>query len=292
MCCNITTFYNMKTYLVPIDFSKASVHAAGFAAALSHQTDVDHIILLNAYYVTVYETTLPNPDMVMLTPEEIEANVADRLKKLEHLKKEMEKQVRPGVEISTHLNRTHLLRAIVENAIARDASLVIVGSTGNSSHSDYKIGSHVINIAKLSPVPVIVVPPAYEFEHVTRIVVACDFNKVNETVPLEGLKKLLSRKKLELLVVNVDDSHKHNSGDAERIAQETTLYEMLKPFHPKYAFINSKNVINGILDFAEDNDAQLVIALPHKYSFLQSLIHTSISIQLTKSSAVPVLLLK
>lgn len=282
----------MKTYLVPVDFSKASVHAAEFAAALSHQTDVDHIILLNAYYVSVYETTLPNPDMLMITPEEIEANVTDRLANLEKIKKQLIKQVRPGVEISTHLNRTHLVRAIVENVLTRNADLVIVGSTGNSSHSDYQIGSHIINISKLSPVPVIVVPPRYNFERVTRIVVACDFNRVTETLPLEGLKKLLSKKKLELLVVNVDDNNTHDSGDAERAARETRLYDILKPYHPKYSFINGKNVINGILQFAEDNDAQLVIALPHKYSFLQSLMHTSVSIKLTKSSAVPVLLLK
>lgn len=282
----------MKTYLVPVDFSKASIHAAEFAAALSHQTDVDHIILLNAYYVTVYETTLPSADMVMLTPEDIEKNVTGRLANLEKIKKQLQAQVRPGVEISTHLNRTHLVRGVVENSIARNADLVIIGTKGNSSNSDYQIGSHVINISKASPVPVIVVPPAYNFEHITRIVVACDFNKVTETVPLEALKKLLSKKKLELLVVNVDSAGKHAGGDAEQAAEETVLYDMLKPYHPKYAFINEKNVINGILQFAEDNDAQLVIALPHKYSFLQSLIHTSVSVQLAKISAVPVLLLK
>src|ERR1700761_2038882 len=102
----------MKTYLIPIYFSHASTHAAEFAAALSHQTNVEHIILLNAYYVSPYETMLPNPDMVLLREEEIEQNAADRIKKLEHLKKHLSKLVRPGVEISTHLNRSHLLRAV------------------------------------------------------------------------------------------------------------------------------------------------------------------------------------
>ena len=284
--------YTMKTYLVPIDFSRASVHAAEFAAALSHQTDVEHIVLLNAYYVSVYESTLPNTDMVMLSTEEIEENAADRLKKLEHLKTALYKHVRPGVEITTHLNHTHLVRAVVENSIIYHADLVILGSIGNSSNSDYNIGSHVVKISKASPVPVIVVPPAYDFEKIHRIVVACDFNKVTETVPLQELKKLLTRKKFELLVVNVDDSGKHIGGNTERLAEETALYDMLKPFNPQYFYINQKNIINGILQFAGDHDAQLVIALPHKYSFLQELLHTSVSIQLAKSSAVPILLLK
>jgi len=76
----------MKTYLVPVDFSEAALHAADFAAALSHQTEVEHIILLNAYYVSVYESTLPSPDMVQLGPDEIEQNSAERIAKLESLK--------------------------------------------------------------------------------------------------------------------------------------------------------------------------------------------------------------
>ena len=150
-------FHPMKTYLVPVDFSSASVHAAEYAAALSHQSDVEHIILINAYYVSVYETTLPNPDMVLLMEEEIEQNAAERIKKLEELKVKLIRQVRPGVEIGIHLNRSHLVDAIVENVFKKHADLVILGSVGNSSTDDTQIGSHVFRISKASPVPVIVV---------------------------------------------------------------------------------------------------------------------------------------
>ena len=44
--------------------------AAEFAAELSKQTNVEHIVLLNAYYVSTIETMLPNPDMVQLKEEE------------------------------------------------------------------------------------------------------------------------------------------------------------------------------------------------------------------------------
>jgi hypothetical protein len=115
---------------------------------------------------------------------------------------------------------------------------------------------------------------------------------VKETVPLESLKKLLDRKKFELLVVNIDKESRHLSGDAERKAEESALYNMLKPYQPKYSYVNNPDVINGILQFATDSDAQLVIALPHKYSFFQSLLHDSVSQQLAEIAAVPVLLLK
>jgi len=279
----------MKTYLVPLDFSATGAHAAEYAAALSHQTEVEHIILLNAYYVSVYETMLPSTDMVLVREEEIEQNAAERLKSLEEYKKKLEKKVRPGVKISTHLNRSHLVRAVVENVAAKKADLVIIGSKGNSSNSDAKIGSHVARIAKLCPVPVVVVPPTSPIENIHKVAVACDFKKVTETAPLASLTKLLDRRKFNLLVVNVDT--KLNE-DAEKLAESTALYQALKPYNPAYYFINQPDIINGILHFAAEHDAQMVIALPHKYSFLQSLLQASISKQLLEGSTVPVLLLK
>nr|WP_317170594.1 universal stress protein [Mucilaginibacter sp. E4BP6] len=176
--------------------------------------------------------------------------------------------------------------------MSKNVDLIILGSRGNSSNEDTQIGSHVIKIAKASPIPIIVVPPAYNFKKANKVVVAIDFNKVKDTVPLEALKRLLNKNKVELMVVNVDNKGKQVQGDAERVVEETTLYKMLKQYDPKYFFLEDTDIINGILRFAANKDAQLVIALPHKYSFFQSIMHTSISHQLAESSAVPVLLLK
>jgi nucleotide-binding universal stress UspA family protein len=282
----------MKTYLVPVDFSHASTHAAEYAAKLSQQTSVEHIVLLNAYFVSEIETLLPSTDMVLLRDEEIEQNAQDRVKKLEQLKHKLSKLVREGVTISTHLNRSHLVRAVVENVAAKNANLVILGSKGNTSVDDSDIGSHVVKISKLSPVPVIVVPPSYKFEPVKRVVVACDFDKVKETIPLAPLKQLLDKKQFELLVVNIDKQARHLTGDASLKAEETALHTILAPYHPTYSYVNNPNVIDGILQFATESDAQLVIALPHKYSFFQSLLHDSVSQRLAETAAVPVLLLK
>lgn len=282
----------MKTYLVPVDFSDVSANTAEFAAALSHQTRVEHIILLNAYYVSSYETMLPNPDMVLLREQDIEDEVAERNSKLNTLKNDLADKVRMGVKVSVRLSRSHLLRAVVEAVNAMDVDLVVLGSHGNSSNTDSNIGSHVVKIAKASPVPVVVVPPHYKFDGIERVVVACDFKKVNDAAPVEGLKQLLDRTGSELLAVNVGRDANLEGGDAEEMAKQTELYSMLQDHHPKYFYINNPDIMNGILQFAADKDARLVIALPRKYSFLQSLMHNSISQKLAENSLVPVLLLK
>jgi nucleotide-binding universal stress UspA family protein len=282
----------MKTYLVPVDFSDVSFNTAEFAAALSRQTRVEHIVLLNAYYVSSFETMLPNPDMVLLRQQDIEDEVAQRTNKLNALKDDLEKKTRDGVKISIRLSRSHLLRGVVEAVSAMNVDLVVLGSRGNTSNTDTEIGSHVVAIAKACPVPVVVVPPAYKFEDIARVVVACDFKNVNDTASVEGLKQLLDRTGSELLAVNVGRDAELEGAEAEALAKQTQLYGMLEDHHPKYYYIKSADVMSGILQFATNKEARLVIALPRKYSFFQSLMHNSISQKLAENALVPVLLLK
>ncbi|PAW94313.1 hypothetical protein CKK33_12775 [Mucilaginibacter sp. MD40] len=281
----------MKTYLVPVDFSEAAFNAADFAARLSNQTNVERIILLNAYYISPYEELLPNADMVMLREQEILESLDERYNGLNKLKRKLEKLVRAGVQIDVWVNRSHLIRAVVDNIETYNADLVIIGSVGNSSGEGDGLGSHVIGISKASPVPVIVIPPAFKYRKVERAIIACDFRKVKENVPVEVLHKLLGKQNFDLLVVNIDTDHKHNN-DVEQLAEETALKAMLQTYKPTYHFINSPDIIKGLLNFADEHHAEIVIALPHKYSFFRSVLHNSISQQLASSSPVPVLLLK
>jgi len=282
----------MKTYIVPIDFSENSVHAAEFTALLTNQTDVSEVYLLHSYHVSVYESVLPTPDMLIPSEEEIEEQVVERTKKLENLRDRIHKQMREGVTIHIRISRSPLVRAIIETINQVHGDIVILGSNGSSDIHNSHIGSNVINISKLSPVPVIVVPPLCHYERIKRVVMACDFNKVKDSVPLEPLKRLLQRHDVELQVVNIDREAKYRNTDPEQLAEETALYGMLKEYHPRYYYNNESDILNGILGFAKGHHAQMVIALPHKYSFFQSLLHSSVSQQLTVHCAVPVLLLK
>ncbi len=281
----------MKTYIVPIDFSETSVHAAEFAAMLSNQTEVARIVLMHSYHVSVYESVLPTPDMLIPSEEEIAEQVVEKTKQLEHIKSKIHKQVREQVSIHVCISRSTLIRSIIETISKENGDIVILGSNGTSGDISH-IGSNVVNISQLSPVPVIVVPPACCYEPIKRVVMACDFNKVKDTVPLESLKNLLTRHEVDLLVVNIDKQAKHKNADPEQMAEESALHTMLKQYHPHYYYNNENDIINGILNFANGHHAQLVIALPHKYSFFQSLLHNSVSHELSIHSAVPVLLLK
>jgi nucleotide-binding universal stress UspA family protein len=282
----------MKTYLVPIDFSATSINAAEYAARLSRQTDVIRITLLHSYFISVYQSVLPTPDMVILSDEEIEGEAEEKLRELTLIRLKLLKLVRNGVAVDIKLSRLSLTRSIIETVEEENVSLIILGSNGTDNSSNSHVGTNAINISKLSPEPVIVVPPGCIYEPVRRVVMACDFQKITETFPLLPLKRMLARHDSELLVVNIAHQERHGHASLQQLAEESALHEMLKAYHPRYYYNEAGDVINGILDFAKIHHAQMVISLPHKYSFFQSLLHHSVSSGLTVHSAIPVLLLK
>src|ERR1700712_4231076 len=131
----------MKTYIVPIDFSETSVHAAEFAALLSNQTDVSTIFLLHSYHVSVYESVLPTPDMIIPSEEEIEAQTIEKKKQLEHIKAKIHQRVREHVSIHVRISRSTLVRSIIETISKENGDIVILGSNGTSGDISH-IGSN------------------------------------------------------------------------------------------------------------------------------------------------------
>lgn len=275
----------MSTYLVPVDFSNTADHAAQYAARLSFAMTNSKIILLNAYYVSAYESILPTPDLIVTTDVHIADEIARRLEALEKLKVKM-LEINPKAEIEVYLTRETILRSIIDRVNREEIELIIIGSNGKKAKDESDIGSNAIKISKSSPVPVLVVPPKADYQSIRKAILACDFKKVKEVIPMHALKNILSKHALELLVLNI------NSGDVIDLKEEHFLHEMLKDFSPAYHYADHPDAIKGIVKFAKSEEAQLIIALPKKYSFFESLLHESVSQKLTIKSHVPVLLLK
>ncbi|MBT2564035.1 universal stress protein [Pedobacter sp. ISL-68] len=275
----------MSTYLVPVDFSNTADHAAQYAARLSFAMTNSKIILLNAYYVSEYESILPTPDLIITTDVHIADEITRRFEALEKLKVKM-LGINPNAEIEIYLTRETLLRSIIDRVNREEIELIIIGSNGKKAKDESDIGSNAIKISKSSPVPVLVVPPKADYQSIRKAILACDFKKVKEVIPMHALKNILSKHALELLVLNINSGHVIDS------QEEHFLQEMLKDFSPAYHYADHPDTIKGIVKFAKSEEAQLIIALPKKYSFFESLLHESVSQKLTIKSHVPVLLLK
>ncbi|MCZ4244445.1 universal stress protein [Pedobacter punctiformis] len=275
----------MNTYLIPVDFSKTADHAAKYAARLSWTMPNSKLILLNSYYVSEYESILPTPDLMVTTDDRIADEIESRLAALHKLKSKL-LEINPQADIEISLSRETILRSVVNRINKEEIDLIILGSNGKRAKNESDIGSNAIKISKASPVPVLVVPPKADYQSIRKAILACDFKKVKEIVPINALKKILSKHEIDLLVLGI------NAGEEVDQEEEGTLRDMLKDYNPKYYYSAHNDTIKGIVKFAKAEEAQIIIALPKKYSFFEGLLHQSVSHKLTIKSHIPVLLLK
>jgi nucleotide-binding universal stress UspA family protein len=67
---------------------------------------------------------------------------------------------------------------------------------------------------------------------------------------------------------------------------------LLTGMNPTYDFIENKDVNEGINDFAEKNNIDLIVTLPQKHSFLESLFEKSLTRELLHHTHIPVMCIR
>lgn len=132
----------MKTILLPVDFSAASHHAARYAAELSASPEfrIGRIVLLNSYFVSLYEQILPTPDFVQVGSREITEKRGVIREKLRSIREEILPFVGGSVTVETMESDEPLLRSILGAIGAQNPDLLVVGAGGDSEIADQIIG--------------------------------------------------------------------------------------------------------------------------------------------------------
>ena len=146
--------------------------------------------------------------------------------------------------------------------------IVVMGTRGHSAVEKALFGSNTLSVIKHLTWPVICVPTGKEYGvGIKQVGLACDFREVLETTPVSMIKTFVKELKAELHVLNVDPENNHTKNNTQ--AQVILLKTALEDVNPQYHFIHNKDVEDGINDFAENNNLDLIIAIPKKHKLME-----------------------
>lgn len=273
----------MKTIIVPTDFSATAYNAARYALGLATQMGTARVVLYHAY-----ELIVPIPDVPtsipMVDPNELKTA---SLEGLEHMKQDLLPLLPAGVELDYRADN-NLLAAHIDNLSKEEkADLIVMGTTGGSQLEEILIGSNTIDVAKHTSCPVLIVPAGVSFKPIRKVVFACDFKKVGTGTPIYPLKRLLSVFQAELHVLNIDKEGKGLSTDTPEAS--LLLDTLLEGLHPTYHFIDHPNVVQGIMEFADRETADLILTIPRKHGLFESIFKRSHTAQLAFHTHIPML---
>lgn len=280
----------MKTILVPVDFSKSAVHAAKYALHLAEQMGDCRLLLLHVVRIGYYETILPSINFTQYGEEDIQQLHNQMVKKLHLLRDKLHSFSDKKIQVDMKLEEGRLSALINEANEQERPFLVVIGSNGSDDLQDKSLGNNTINIAKTSSVPVLVVPPTAHYHKVQKVLLACDFKKITQTMPVQDLKGIVSTFKSSLEILNVNPKGEQPSEEVRK--EQELLSSLLADIPHTYHFTQERSITRGVMNYAEHSKAEIIVSLPKRYSFVESMIRESVSARITYTSDKPVLLLR
>jgi nucleotide-binding universal stress UspA family protein len=273
----------MKTIIVPTDFSPAALNATNYAADMAMAIKAN-ILLFHVYQLPLSVSDTP---IVLLSVEEMKEGAEN---KLLQLKNDLEHITSGVLEIQTEARMGNLADELEDCCKQTQPFAVVMGTRGHSAVERALFGSNTLKVIKHLSWPIICVPIGKEYgTGIKKIGLACDFREVKETIPVPVIRTLVKEFRAELHVLNVDHNDQHFKEDTPM--QSDFLHTAFEELNPQYHYIEHKDIEDGINEFTETNNLDIVITIPKKHKLLETLFKKRSTKQLVFESHVPVMCL-
>lgn len=273
----------MKTLVVPTDFSAVSVNALNYAVDMAQAINAG-IVLLHVYNVPVSFTDAPVAPVTVVSVEEVKRTAEERL---EEIKKNLVKVTSGSIQIFSEARLGDTMDELEQLCKSLDPLAVIMGSHGATGIERMIMGSTTLTAIRHLKCPVIVVPPGTTYHGIKRIGLACDFENVVQSTPVEYIKNIVREFGADLYVLNVKD--KNDKGDVTEATMDTAYLDAaLEEIRPAYVQLTGEDVVETINSFAEKNNLDLVMLIPKKHRFIDTLFQKSKSRDLITHAHIPI----
>jgi nucleotide-binding universal stress UspA family protein len=274
----------MKTLVVPTDFSSVSVNALNYAVDMAQAINAG-IVLLHVYNVPVAFTDGPVSPVTVVSVEEIKRTAEQRLAEI---KKNLITVTTGQIEIFTEARLGDTIEELGKICKSVEPLAIVMGSHGATGVERMIMGSTSLDAIRRLKCPVLVVPPGTTYHGIKRIGLACDFDNIVQSTPVEYIKNIVREFGAELYVLNVKDKNDAETDVTEGNMETAYLDAVLEEIRPTYVQLTGKDVLDGINGFAEHNNLDLVMVIPKKHRFIDSLFHKSQSRELITHSHIPI----
>lgn len=276
----------MRRILVPTDFSEQAQYAfevavaiarkTGAAIKLLHVVDMPHSANFSATGDVTYHDNMEQLYILRLL-ETTKGSMSKMLGKVEH----------SGVEVVQEVDVDNIVSKI-KRVIAEDkVDLFVMGSKGSSGMDEFLIGSNTEKVVRTAKCPVLTIKSRNKDFHVKEIVLASDFKR--EVGPAMNAFKNLQQlfgARLHLVYINTPGAFESSTALRNKLAQAAEKYGLHNFTINVY---NDTIEEDGILHFAEDINADMIMLATHGRTGLSHLLSGSIAEDIVNHTSRPVL---
>jgi nucleotide-binding universal stress UspA family protein len=273
----------MNRILVPTDFSEQAHYALEVAAMLARKHNAE-----------IYLLHMMEIPMQQIDPINAHSDVPEALffMKLAHKKFEdlMESDFLQDITVHETVKADITFNEIKDACKEFDIDLIVMGSHGASGLKEMFIGSNAEKVVRSSDVPVLVIKNQHNNFNIKNFVFASDFKNDNSETYKQAVKFAeLFDAKIHLLLVNTANNFITTYESRNRIndfisGQSFENYTI--NVH------NDTSVEQGILNFSQEIDADLIGISTHGRQGIAHFFNSSISEDLVNHAKRPVITFK
>nr|WP_314896139.1 universal stress protein [uncultured Flavobacterium sp.] len=273
----------MKRILVPTDFSEHAEDALKVAAQIAKKNNCEifllHMLELPSQMSDAISGGSGIPEVMLFIKK---AN--------ETFQKIKERPYLNGISVSETVQFERASDGILSFCKKNKIDLIIMGSHGSSGIEEMLIGSNTEKVVRLSDIPVLVIKKDIGKFEARNFVFASDFSKEIK----KPFKKMIEFTKifdanLFLVMICTPNSFKTT------LVAEKVMNDFIADFDiQNYSFhiFNDVNIENGILNFSNTINADLIGVCTHGRTGLAHFFNGSISEDLVNHTVKPVITFK
>lgn len=272
-----------KSILLPTDFTELAYHAADYAVNLAKQINISQIIVYHAWQAPVtIDAGYSNANIV--NGEELR-EISDE--NLHSFAEKIQQLAGAGIQIVKEIEYSPVASGVEDICEKYDVAYVVMSVSGSGKFVEKVIGSNAVTTAKNSTIPVIIVPASYSYKPIKHIALSCDYKEIKATIPIVPIKTILQETSAKLFVVNVDVTRELSDQDLEDANK--MLHESFESTDPEFHVLEEDNFIEAINNFSNENDIDLLIVVPKKKGFFETLFKGSRTTELAFNGIRPIL---
>ncbi len=272
----------MKKILVPIDFSSCSMdaflYAKNLANTLGYSLKVIHVYSGNLSALEV-DILQPNKSTIESLEEyldffvsptpDTDASIAT-LSKIE-------------TEVISDINISSTLLNLAEDP---EIAMIVMGTSGSKNIIDKMLGSISSTLAQKANCPVILIREGLKYKDFKNVLYASNYESANEEL-IQEVIDFGNTFRATMHFVHVDENDNYET------VEDTIFYKLFEKGDPAFSFnmvnIKNKPVLEGLTQYAEENQVDLIVLVNRHRSHLDNLFQLSLTKKMALNTKFPLM---
>ncbi len=272
----------IERILVPTDFSSTANNALLYVLHLAQEVGA-HVFILHVYRIPSAAVTAAYPVgyYEAVSMDELKLEADERMKQLEH-----DFLYAPQVSYTCLTQLGPAVDIIARTAQDKNIDLIVMG-TQRAEGAKTWLGSVTTDTVKSSHYPVLAVPSEAHFAQPRTLLLATSLTQLPELSELDTLKTIAKKFEatIDVLYVHPEESELTR----EQIEVQEALDDYLLGIPHQFHFAPNEEVNEGIQQYLDQCQAELLVMIPQHHSFLDSLLHSSRTKQMVFHTHKPLL---